>query len=337
MPQIDAATVLDFSLSIRCHYTDSMSRNRKTSPKPKRRAGQPAPRAEKRGKLSPPWILRKSRGLQILQLTPFSKLSWLVHGFSTRVGGGSKLDGQQLLNLGFMEWDTPENVNANRKKFQAALGANDLVLAPLKQIHSAILHPFAAAPRQPCKGDASSTNTHGLLLAVQTADCVPILLVDPKKRAIAAIHAGWKGTLARITQKAVGRMQYEYGSNSAHLLAAIGPSVGPCCYEVAADFVSKFTAQFADAASYFDQDRSGEEPNPLQWLNMAPPGHQPAPKGVRLDLRNANRSQLLAAGLRPQNIFVSDLCTACRTDLFFSYRKEGALSGRLMSVVGIRR
>jgi len=106
---------------------------------------------------------------------------------------------------------------------------------------------------------------------------------------------------------------------------------------IGADFVSKFAAQFADAADYFDEARSGEEPNPLQWLNMMPPGHQPPPKGVHLDLRKANRSQLLAAGLRPRSIFTSDLCTACRTDLFFSFRKEGALSGRLMSVIGIRQ
>ena len=314
-----------------------MPRARKSSPVPKRRAGHPFPRPLKRAKIAPPWTLRNSRALKILQLVPFLKFPWLVHGFSTRLAGVSSLDGERVLNLGFMEWDTPENVNANRKKFQAALRADGLALTPLHQIHSSLLRPFAAAPSRPCKGDASSTRTPGLLLAVQTADCVPILLVDPQKRAVAAIHAGWKGTLARITQKAVGRMRYEYGSKPAQLLAAIGPSVGPCCYQVAADFVSKFTAQFADAAAYFDEPRSGDEPNPLQWLNMAPPGHQPPPKGVQLDLRKANRSQLLASGLRPQNIFVSGLCTACRTDLFFSYRKEGALSGRLMSAVGIRK
>jgi copper oxidase (laccase) domain-containing protein len=104
---------------------------------------------------------------------------------------------------------------------------------------------------------------------------------------------------------------------------------------VGAELVSKFTAQFADAADYFDEPRSGEEPNPLQWLNMAPPGHQPPPKNVHLDLRKANRSQLLAAGLRLQNILTSNLCTACHTELFFSYRKEGALSGRLLSVIGV--
>ena len=171
---------------------------------------------------------------------------------------------------------------------------------------------------------------------MQTADCVPILIVDPKKRAIAAIHAGWRGTLVRIVEKAVGRLRLEFGSKPAELRAALGPSIGPCCYEVGADLVTKFTAQFADAPGYFDDARTGEEPNPLQWLNMMPPGHQPPPKNVHLDLRKANRSQLLSAGLRAENIFVSDLCTACRTDLLFSYRHEGPQSGRLLSVIGIR-
>jgi polyphenol oxidase len=306
-----------------------------TSPKRKRQQ-QSSRCANANGKISPPWTLRKSRGLQILRLAPFSKLPWLVHGFSTRNGGVSGLDGAKVLNLGFMEWDRIDNVSENRKKFQTALGAQDLTLVPLKQIHSSLLRPFSASPAQPCKGDASATNTPDLLLAVQTADCVPILLVDRKKHAVAAIHAGWRGTLARIVEKAVGRLRFEYGSKPADLLAALGPAIGPCCYQVAADFVSKFIAQFPDAAGYFDEPRSGEEPNPLQWLNMMPAGHQPPPKGVHLDLRKANRSQLLVAGLRPQNIFVSDLCTACRTDLFFSYRKEGAFSGRLMSVIGLR-
>jgi YfiH family protein len=287
-------------------------------------------------RLSPPWAIRRSRGLQVLQLTPFRKLEWLVHAFSTRPGGVSVLDGQPVLNLGFMEWDTRENVDENRRLLQAALGAEEFTLAPLKQIHSDAIHLFSAAPAHPCKGDASATNRPGLLLAVQTADCVPIIVVDPKKRAVAAIHAGWKGTLARITEKAVGRMRLEFGSKPADLLAGLGPSIGPCCYEVGAEFVTKFAAQFADAAEYFDEPRTGEEPNPLQWLNMMPPGHQPPPGNVHLDLPKANRSQLLAAGLRPQNIFSSSLCTACHKDLFFSHRREGERTGRLMSVIGIR-
>ena len=235
-----------------------------------------------------------------------------------------------------MEWDTRENVLENRRIFQSALGAADLELTPLKQIHSDVIRVFPDSSADVCKGDASATNRPGILLSIQTADCVPIFLVDPKKHAVAAVHAGWRGILARITQKAVGRMQFEFGSKPADLLAAIGPSIGPCCYEVAADFVTKFTAQFADAADYFDEPRSGEEPNPLQWLNMKPPGHQPPPKNVHLDLRKANRSQLVAAGLLEKNIFVSDLCTSCHTGLLFSHRREGPLSGRLMSAIGIR-
>ena len=185
-------------------------------------------------------------------------------------------------------------------------------------------------------GDASFTKAPGLLLGVQTADCAPILLVDPKRRAVAAIHAGWRGTLARIALKTVGQMRMHLGSNPADILAALGPAIGGCCYEVGTELVTKFTSQFADGEEYFDEVRTGEEPNPLQWLNMMPPGHQPPPKNVRLDFRKANRAQLLAAGLRDTNIFVSDLCTACHTSLLFSYRKEADRSGRLLSAIGLR-
>jgi YfiH family protein len=302
----------------------------------RRRPGQPAPADRPVPRIEAPWYLRKTRGLQILEFAPFRKLPWLVHGFSTRPGGVSPLESEKVLNLGFMEWDSAENVLENRRLFQSALGAADFELNPLKQIHSDLLRVFPDATSDVSKGDASATNHPRLLLTIQTADCVPILLVDPKKRAVAAVHAGWRGTLARITQKAVGRMQFEYGSKPKDLLAAIGPSIGPCCYEVAPDFVTKFAAQFADAGEYFDEPRSGEEPNPLQWLNMKPPGHQPPPKNVHLDLRKANLSQLVSAGLLAKNIYVSSLCTACHTSLLFSHRREGPLSGRLMSVIGLR-
>jgi polyphenol oxidase len=302
----------------------------------KSRSRQPARRAATGGPIDAPWMLRKSGGLQVLQLAPFRRLPWLVHGFSTRTGGVSDLDGEKVLNLSHMDWDEKENVAENRRRFLAAVGAKEFTLVPMKQIHSDVIQLFRKAPAQFCKGDASATDRPRLLRAVQTADCVPILLVDPKNRAVAAIHAGWRGTLGRIAEKAVGRMRFEFGSRPQDLLAALGPSIGPCCYEVGAEFVPRFTAQFADGAECFDEPRSGEEPNPLQWLNMAPPGHQPPPRNVHLDLRKANHLQLVAAGLRAQNIFVSNLCTGCRRDLFFSYRKEGALTGRLISVIGIR-
>ena len=120
------------------------------------------------------------------------------------------------------------------------------------------------------------------------------------------------------------------------LLAAIGPAIGGCCYEVGTEVATQFLSQFAEAPDWFDEFRTGDEPNPIQWLNMMPPGHQAPPKNVHLDLRKANRAQLLGTGLGASNIFVSDLCTACRRDLLFSYRKEGPQSGRLVSVIGIR-
>ena len=281
------------------------------------------------------WITRKSRGLQILQVPALNKLPWLIHGFSTSPGGVSPLGGQEVLNLGFTDWDTRENVLENRRRFQSALGANDLQLISLKQIHSDVIHLINAVPPEPCKGDASATNRPGLLLGVQTADCIPILLVDPKNRAVATIHAGWRGTLARIAVKAIGQMQMHFRTKPVDLLAAIGPAIGGCCYEVGTEVAIQFHSQFADAPDWFDEFRTGDEPNPVQWLNMMPPGHQPPPKNVLLDLKKANRAQLLAAGLRPQNIFVSDLCTACRPDLLFSYRKQGPQSGRQLSVIGI--
>jgi len=282
------------------------------------------------------WIERNVQGIRILQAPALARLPWLVHGFSTKPGGVSDQNGERVFNLGFTEWDTRENVLENRRRFQSALRASDLKLISLQQIHSDVIHLFDAPPAEPCRGDASATNRPGLLLGVQTADCVPILLVDPKKRAVAAVHAGWRGTLQRIVVKAIGQLQMHFKTRSADLLAAIGPSIGGCCYEVGTEVASQFLSQFAEAPEWFDEFRTGDEPNPIQWLNMMPPGHQPPPKNVLLDLRKANRAQLLGAGLRPSNIFVSDLCTACRRDLLFSYRKEGPQSGRLMSVIGIR-
>lgn len=294
-----------------------------------------SPRRPKSG-VAPVRTEATTSGLRLLQIPAVFRLPFLLHGFSTIPGGISHLNGQPVLNLGFTDWDSRENVLENRRRFQSALGAEHMSLITLKQFHSDVIHLFDVAPAGPCRGDAAITNRPGLLLAVQTADCVPILLVDPKKRAIAAIHAGWRGTLARIVTKTIGALQMHFATNPRDLLAAIGPSIGPCCYEVGTEVATQFLSQFPDAPSYFDELRTGDEPNPLQWLNMAPPGHQPPPKNVLLDLRKANQSQLLAAGLSPRNVHTLDLCTACRPDLLFSYRKQGSRTGRLMSAIALR-
>jgi polyphenol oxidase len=282
------------------------------------------------------WLEHREHRLRVLQVPAFAKIPWLLHGFSTREGGVSPLHDEKILNLGFTTWDTQKNVLENRRRFQSALGAETFAMVTLKQFHSDLVRRFDAGSAEPVHADAAVTNHPGLLLAVQTADCVPVLLVDPKKRAVAAIHAGWRGTLRRIAAKTVGHMRMHFGSKPSDLLAAIGPAIGGCCYEVGTEIAADFLSQFVDAPDFFDEFRTGDEPNPIQWLNQMPPGHQPPPKNVLLDLHKANASQLRDLGLKEKNIFVSNLCTACRPDLLFSYRKQGTESGRQMAAIAIR-
>jgi len=230
-------------------------------------------------------------------------------------------------------------VEENRRRFQKTLGAESMALVAVRQIHSDIIHVIDTAPPQPLRGDALITATPGLLIAVQTADCVPILLADPEYRVVAAVHAGWRGTLKRIAEKTVGRMRMLFGSRPEKILAALGPGIGRCCYEVGPEVAKEFASQFENAREWFDGPydalASGEDPNPLPWLTMMPPGHQPEPPRVQLDLRAANRAILESAGVAAKNISASDLCTACRTDLLFSHRRE-KITGRLMAAIGIR-
>lgn len=287
-----------------------------------------------------PWVIRQASGLQIVESRALGKLAWLAHGFSTRSGGESVLKGNPVLNLGFTEWDQRDRVLANREYLAEALGARQMELVTLRQFHSDVIHLADAPCEEAPKADALITNTPGLLLGVQTADCVPVLLADTRRRIVAAVHAGWRGTLARIVVKTLGRMNMEFGTDPRHVVAALGPAIGRCCYEVGPEVAQAYSAQFPAAADWFDgpfeQVSQGEEPLGLAWLTMMPPGHVPPPPRVQLDLRASNRRQLLDAGVPEKQISVSDLCTACRTDLLFSYRREGAGTGRLMAVIGIR-
>jgi YfiH family protein len=286
------------------------------------------------------WSIRQARGLQVVESRALGELGWLAHGFSTRPGGASSLDGKPALNLGFTEWDERERVVANREKFLAALDASEMPLVTLRQFHSDVIHVAAAPTTDAPKADALITNVPGLLLGVQTADCVPILLADMRHRVVAAIHAGWRGTLARIAVKTLGRMHMEFGTRPRDVVAALGPAIGRCSYEVGPEVAQAFAAQFSSAADWFDgpfeQLAHGEEPLWLPWLTMMPPGHVPPPPRVQLDLRASNRWQLIDAGVPEKRIAASDLCTACRTDLLFSYRREGAITGRLMAVIGLK-
>lgn len=287
----------------------------------------------------PGWSVRRSAGIELLQADALAKIPWLVHGFSTRKGGDSRLDGQRVLNLGFTDWDVRAIVMRNRGKLLRAVGAAEMPLIALRQIHSDVAYVFPQPTAEPCRGDAAITQAPGLALSVQAADCVPIVLVDKRQRVVAAVHAGWRGTLSRVVAKTLGRMRFEFGTRPADVLAALGPAIGRCSYEVGPEVAQDFSGQFANAAEWFDGPferlAAGEPPVLLPWLTMMPPGHEPPPERVRLDLRAANRWQLLDAGVPAGNITVSTLCTECRTDLLFSYRREGKDTGRMMAIVGI--
>ncbi len=254
-----------------------------------------------------------------MQAARLAEFAWLAHAFSTRLGGQSRLEGHGVLNLGFADWDSRAAVLANRKQFLAALGAEEMRLVTLRQCHSDEICHLAEPPAQPFRGDAAVTRAPGLLLAIETADCVPILLVDPQRRAVAAVHAGWRGTLRRIAAQTLGRMQMLFGTRPEDVFAALGPGIGGCCYEVGPEVAQAFADRFAAWA---------------EWFEGVPGG---AGQHLKLDLIAANRRQLLDAGMNPANIVASEFCTACRTDLFFSYRGERGRTGRLMGVIGLRR
>jgi polyphenol oxidase len=271
-----------------------------------------------------------------------SRISWLVHGFSTRNGGGSSVYGKGSLNLGFTSHDSTAAVVRNRQAFVAALGNSRTPaweLATLRQIHSDLIHLVNKAPKLPLAGDGLITDTPSILLAVLTADCLPVIVVDPKKRAVGVFHAGWRGTVKRIVEKGVGEMRKHFDSDPAQLRAVIGPGIRNCCYQVGPEVRNTFEARFAYGTELFRETKETNEIHeryPLLFLTSRAPGHSELPKQIFLNLAEANRRQLLAAGLKRRNVFDLGLCTACNTELFFSHRAEDGKTGRMMTVVGVR-
>jgi YfiH family protein len=281
--------------------------------------------------------------IQILQARNLAWLSWLLHGFSTRMGGVSNSYGVGALNLGNTLQDRPAAVQRNRRLFLQAMGASRWPIVSLRQVHSDLIRPMNHEQAdQPVEtGDGLITKAPGLLLAVRTADCYPILLADIRQRAVAVLHAGWKGTLQRIAEKGVGEMRRCFNSSPGDLRAAIGPGIRGCCYQVGEEVRELFQSQFAYADSLFTVTQESDpvrDRYPLLFMTARPPGHleRVLPVSIRLDLAEANRRQLVAAGISDRYISVSPLCTSCRTDLLFSHRAEKGNTGRMLAVIGIR-
>jgi YfiH family protein len=280
----------------------------------------------------------------ILRSKTLTSVSWLIHGFSTRLQGTSRVYGRNSLNLGFTKQDSRAFVQRNRMIFQEQLGAKTgkklWPLVTMRQIHSDLIHCVGRVPEEPLAGDGLITATPQLLLGVLTADCIPVIVVDTRKHAVGVFHAGWRGTVKRIVQKGVGQMQLCFGSRPRDIKAVIGPGVHNCCYTVGEEVRAEFETQFAYADKLFHEVSESDpirDKYPLLFMTKRAPGHSELPSNIFLNLVEANRRQLMDAGLSPKNIESSPLCTSCRTDLLFSHRKENGITGRMMAPVGIKK
>jgi YfiH family protein len=281
--------------------------------------------------------------LHVLQAPALKRIPWLVHGFSTRPGGTTNCYGGKSLNLGFTKDDSREHVEKNRRRFLVTLGAANAgkpwPLVGLRQVHSDIIHIVESPIPEPLAGDGLITNSPGIALAVMTADCLPVMLVDRKKSAVGVFHAGWRGTVQRIVEKGLGIMRHEFGSAPQDMDAVIGPGIGRCCYEVGDELKTKFESQFTYTSDLFHEvfdSNPVREKYPMLFMNARAPGHGDAGPKLHLNLMEANRRQLLTAGVPEDQITVLGQCTACDTRKFFSHRAEKGKTGRMMAVVGIR-
>jgi len=313
--------------------------------------------AEELSRLSAPPTIA-GNGVQFLPVPGWQKHPWLWHGFSTRKGGLSRAycadEEAGELNLGFTAADDRLTVEQNRRLLAEAITGNaETPLETLRQIHSTLI---LGASRDPalgckggvpgdgssslgCKGDGLMTDEPGLLLGVQTADCIPVLVADRKRRVVAAFHAGWRGTVNRIVESGIGRMRLLFGSRREDLIAAIGPGIGPCCYAVGEEVFSGFESQFAYCNDLFhevDDSDAVRKKYPMLFLTQRAPGHSPIGPSLHLDLWEANRRQLVAAGIKPRAIQQVGGCTSCQPELFFSHRASQGHTGRMLGVIGIR-
>jgi YfiH family protein len=251
-----------------------------------------------------------------LPVPAFQNTHLVNAAISTRIGGVSQ-NHYQSLNLAYHVGDAHTSVSENRRRFFEILGMDVGSLVIAQQIHGDEVvvvdeshSGFGAYTHENAiiGADAMITNTRFLALGILTADCVPIMVLDPVKKAIGIAHAGWRGMLKMIGAKTIHQMEDAFGTRPADCLVNLGPSIGPCCYTVGEDIIRQFHESF------------GAE-------NCITYG--------RLDLQLAARKQLIDSGLKADNIWQQKLCTACNLSLFYSFRAEGGVTGRMMSVISL--
>ena len=243
----------------------------------------------------------------------------VAHGFSTRLGGVS--EGMWAsLNLGVNRGDDPDHVRENYRRFFTAIGGSEKRLAVTNQVHGGSVHTVTTADvhtdpyeKAGYEADGLMTDLPGVALMVYAADCVPILFYDPVRRVVAAVHAGWRGTAAGIATAAVDRMKHVYGSQPSDILAAIGPGIGPDCFETHEDVPNAMTAALGTGV--------------LHHIKIKENGK------FSVDLKAINVMRLEQAGLDPDHIAVCELCTSCDSDKFWSHRRLGNDRGSMAAAI----
>ncbi len=271
----------------------------------------------------------------VITVPGWDRFGWMRAGFSRRSGGVSSAFGGKSLNLGWKAEDEDANVAENRRRFLRGVcgesgGGGAVPLVTLRQVHSDIVHVVreeaerltVESGRAVLEGDGLLTDMPGVVIGVQVADCVPVLVADVNRRVVGAFHAGWRGTMARIVEQGVSRMSEEFGSRPEEMIAAIGPSIGPCCYSVGEEVRTGFEEGFEYGRELFEERGSAED------------------RSVSLNLWEANRRQLVDAGVRVEQISVLGECAACARDesgerRYFSHRAERGMAGRMMGVIGV--
>jgi YfiH family protein len=253
--------------------------------------------------------LRIRDGIPYFEIPEIAKFKWVRHAFLTRQGGMT-LPPFDSLNISENNGDRKEHVYQNQDRIATVFGFTPKRFILLKQEQKdgilLLKEPVETIPSF-LEYDAMITDAPDIILGIRTADCIPIFVVDQKRKVIAAVHAGRQGTALHITTKVLKKIKEEFGCLPEDLIIALGPSIGPCCYEIDEKaFLSEWEP--------FSTSKGGE-----RWM---------------VDIAGINMSQMRDEGIKEEQIFLIDLCTSCHTDLFFSYRKEGR-TGRQLSFIGI--
>ncbi len=261
-------------------------------------------------------------GVAYLTSPSFERFGFVRHAFSTRLGGVSQNE-YASMNLNFGRGDPDETVMENYRRFCLAAGFDSRTLVASAQDHHTFIRRVTSEnygngiwkPRDMQSVDGLITNEPNVTLVTYYADCVPLFFLDPQKRAIGLAHAGWRGTVAKIGEKAVEAMEREFGSDPKKILAAVGPSIGPCCFEVDAPVYDEFIKLMELAPQEFITEKGGGK--------------------YMIDLWEANRRVLMNAGIPAENISVAQLCTKCNAEWLFSHRASGGKRGGLAAMMCI--